>query len=134
VALVVAALLALFVLPPPWGLVAVAAGAFVEIAEASLFIRLSRRRRARVGAEALVGAMAEVVARCDPMGHVRVHGELWRARCEAGAEVGETVRIAALDGLTLLVEAAAPRGSGAVATGSAPPPQAPGTSPPPAPR
>ena len=133
-ALVAAALLAIFVLPSPWGVVAVAAGAFVEIAEAWLFIRLSRRRRVRVGIEALVGATAQVVVPCYPTGQVRVHGELWRARCDAGADVGETVRITGLEGLTLLVEAAAPGGSGAAATGSAPPRRAPEASPPPAPR
>jgi membrane-bound serine protease (ClpP class) len=117
VALLVGLLLALFVLPSPWGLLAVAVGAAVEVAEAWLFIWWSRRRRVYVGAEALVGATAEVVAPCDPDGQVRVHGELWRARCSAGARVGDTVRIVAVDGLTLLVEPVAPRGSVAAATG-----------------
>jgi membrane-bound serine protease (ClpP class) len=117
VAFVVGLLLALFVLPAPWGLVAVGVGAAMEIAESWLLIRLSRRRRSYVGAEALLGTMAEVVVPCDPTGQVRVHGELWRARCPGGARAGETVRVVAVDGLTLLVESAAPRGSVAAATG-----------------
>jgi membrane-bound serine protease (ClpP class) len=103
-ALLVGLLLALFVLPSPWGLVAVAAGALIEVAEAFILIRVSRRRRAQVGAETLVGAPAEVVVPCRPDGQVRVQGELWRARCQDGADVGETVRVRRLDGLTLLVE------------------------------
>ena len=57
-----------------------------------------------MGAETLIGASAEVVTECRPLGQVRVQGELWRARCELGASPGETVRIAGRDSLTLLVE------------------------------
>jgi membrane-bound serine protease (ClpP class) len=99
-----AVLLALFVLPAPWGLVLVAAAAVVEVAETFFWIRLSRRRRIRAGAETLIGARAVVMSSCRPVGQVRVEGELWRARCEAGVEAGRTVRIVGRDGLTLLVE------------------------------
>ncbi len=102
--LVGAILLAVFVLPEPWGLVAVGGAGVVEVAEARFWIQLSRRWPARVGREALIGAPAVVVSACRPDGQVRVHGELWRARCAAGADVGETVRIRAVEGLTLLVE------------------------------
>jgi membrane-bound serine protease (ClpP class) len=103
-AFVGAILLALFLLPAPWGLVLVSVAAVVEIAETFFWIRISRRWRVRAGAETLIGARAEVAAPCRPLGQVRVAGELWRARCERGAAVGETVRIVARDGLTLLVE------------------------------
>jgi len=33
-----------------------------------------------------------------------VRGEVWNARCDGGAEVGERVRVRGLEGLTLLVE------------------------------
>jgi len=99
-----AVLLALFVLPAPWGLVLVAASAVVEVAETYFWIRLSRRRRIQAGAETLIGARAVVASPCRPAGQVRVQGELWRARCEAGAEPGETVLIVGREGLTLLVE------------------------------
>jgi membrane-bound serine protease (ClpP class) len=99
-----AVLLALFVIEGPLGLVLVGLAAVVEIGETFFWIRFSRRRRVRAGAETLIGARAEVVSPCKPLGHVRVVGELWRAHCEAGAEAGETVRIVARDGLTLLVE------------------------------
>ena len=51
----------------------------------------------------MIGQTAEVVEPCRPVGQVRVHGELWEARCAAGAAVGDTVRITALEGLTLTV-------------------------------
>jgi membrane-bound serine protease (ClpP class) len=102
--LIAALLLALLVLPEPWGLVLVAGIAVLEVAEMVFWLRLSRRWRVRAGAETLIGARAEVAAECRPLGQVRVAGELWRARCERGAAAGETVRIVGRDGLTLLVE------------------------------
>jgi membrane-bound serine protease (ClpP class) len=57
-----------------------------------------------MGAETLIGATARVVSDCRPLGQVRLRGELWRARCEAGASAGDTIRIVDRDGLTLLVE------------------------------
>jgi membrane-bound serine protease (ClpP class) len=101
---VVAVLLALFVIPKPWGLILVAAAAAVEVGESFFWIHLSRRRRIQMGAETLIGATAKVESECRPLGRVRVHGEVWQARCERGAEAGQDVRIVARDGLTLLVE------------------------------
>ena len=99
-----AVLLAIFVVPRPWGLALVTAAAFVEIGETFFWVWLSKRRRVQVGAETLIGAVAEVVSPCRPEGQVRVAGELWGACCEAGADPGEKVRVAGRDGLTLLVE------------------------------
>jgi membrane protein implicated in regulation of membrane protease activity len=104
VLLVGAILLAVFVLSPPWGVVAVGAAAVIEIGEFFFWMWLSRRRRPQAGAEALFGVRAEVVAACRPVGSVRVQGELWRARCDEGADPGERVRVAGLEGLTLVVE------------------------------
>lgn len=116
-AVLIAFLLALFVLPSPWGVVTVAGAVALEVAEAYFWIRISRRRRVQVGAEALVGATAKVVEPCRPEGLVRIQGELWRARCDEGADAGETVQVVALDGLTLVVAAEAPAESGAGARG-----------------
>ena len=102
--LVGAILLAVFVLSQPWGIVVVSVAAVVEIAETVFWIWLSRRRRVQMGPETLVGAVGRVVSACRPLGQVRLAGELWQARCETGADVGERVRVTALDGLTLLVE------------------------------
>jgi membrane-bound serine protease (ClpP class) len=104
VAFLIALGLALFVLPSPWGLVAVGAGAVVEVAEAVFFWKLSHRRAPAVGVDALIGAAAVVTSECRPLGQVRLKGELWQARCTEGAVEGATVRVLAIDGLLLLVE------------------------------
>ena len=104
-AVVVAILLAFFVLPPPWGVVAIVGAAVLEVGESWFWIRFTQRRRSVTGAEGLAGQQAVVVEACRPAGRVRVHGELWRAHCPRGAEVGEHVRVARVnDDLTLDVE------------------------------
>jgi membrane-bound serine protease (ClpP class) len=105
--LVGAILLAVFVLPDRWAVAVVALAAVIEVAETLFWIWLSRRGKVKMGPETLVGAVAQVVTPCAPLGQVRLQGELWRARCEEGAEPGERVRVQALDGLTLVVERAA---------------------------
>ncbi|MGH2445141.1 MAG: NfeD family protein, partial [Candidatus Limnocylindria bacterium] len=85
---------------------AVALGASIEIAETLFWMRLSRREPAKVGPETLIGKPGRVVRQCRPDGEVRVDGERWRARCDDGADVGDSVRVRGRDGLTLLVEAA----------------------------
>jgi membrane protein implicated in regulation of membrane protease activity len=98
-------LVALGVVPfAPWGIWLIVAGAGVEVAESLFWIWLSKRRRAAVGAEALVGRTVEVVRPCRPDGYVRLDGELWQARCEEGADRGDRVRVVGVDGITLVVE------------------------------
>ena len=103
-ALLVAIFLAVFVLDPPWEWIVVVLGALLELGETALLFWWSKRRRAEVGAEALVGRRAIVAAECAPDGQVRVAGELWRARCRAGAAVGDEVVVTEVDGLLLHVE------------------------------
>lgn len=102
--LLVALLLAFFVLEEPWSWVALGLGAGWELAETIAIVRWSQRRQAQVGAEALVGRRGVVAVACMPDGQVRVVGELWRARCEAGARVGDEVVVREVNGLTLVVE------------------------------
>jgi membrane protein implicated in regulation of membrane protease activity len=104
VLLVVALVLGLVYLAWPWNAVVIVAAALGEIAEAVIGIRYTRRRRAHVGVETLVGAEAIVITPLTPTGQVKVNGEIWQARSEREARVGERVRITAVDGLTLAVE------------------------------
>lgn len=104
--IVAAVLLALFVLPSPWGWPAIGLGVVIEIVETFVWIRLLQRVPARAGAEVLIGALARVTRACRPIGEVRVNGETWRARCDAGADAGQRVRVRGRDGLTLVVEPA----------------------------
>jgi membrane protein implicated in regulation of membrane protease activity len=98
--------LALLVLPPWLGLIAVGTGIAVEVAEVGFWIRFLRRYRIATGVEAYVGSSAEVIEACDPRGRVRFRGEIWRAECASGAEVGDRVTVAGVHGLTLEVESA----------------------------
>jgi membrane-bound serine protease (ClpP class) len=102
--LVAMLVLALFVLPPGLGIAAVVLGIVVEVAEVGFWIRFLRRYRVTTGAEGLIGARAEVIAACEPSGRVRLRGEIWHARCAAGARVGDRVTVTGVDGLTLEVE------------------------------
>jgi membrane-bound serine protease (ClpP class) len=108
-ALLGAVLLAIFVLPPAWRLPVVLLGGAVEVAESIFWIWLSKRRRPSVGVETLVGTRATVMTPCRPLGQVRVQGELWRARCDEGADPGDDVTVATVDGLTLVVRGSEPR-------------------------
>ena len=102
ISLIVAILLALFVLPSPWGIVAVIAAACLEVVEITWGLRLARRRSS-VGAETLVGREAVVVRALDPTGQVTIDGERWKAHCATGAAVGAKVVIESISGLTLEV-------------------------------
>ena len=99
-------LLAIFVLPSPWGLVTVAVGAGLDIAETGLFIWWSKRRKASVGVDSLVGKMGVAVGELWPEGQVKIGGEIWRARCIGGCDAGASVVVRAVEGLTLLVDPA----------------------------
>ncbi|MDT8324854.1 MAG: NfeD family protein, partial [Bacteroidota bacterium] len=62
------------------------------------------RRRATTGVEGMIGERGAVRDPIDPVGSVSVHGEIWRARSESGPIAsGATVRVIALDNLTLVV-------------------------------
>lgn len=94
------------VVPDAWTVPVVVLAGVLEAAETMWEVRFSRRRRARVGVETLIGGTGRVVIACRPIGSVRIRGESWTARCDApdGAETGERVRVVGRDRLTLLVE------------------------------
>jgi len=94
----------LIFLPSPWNLVAFTVCLVLFFGELLFWNRTMRGRRKVVGAQTLVGQQAEVLAPCRPTGQVRVVGEIWEARCDAGADTGDTVRVVEVRGLTLLVE------------------------------
>jgi membrane protein implicated in regulation of membrane protease activity len=98
-----AIVLAIFVLPSPWGIVAVFTGGLIDIAESLALLRWSRRRRTPIGAGAYVGQKAVVVTPLRPLGQVRIAGELWAARSDSGADPGDEVIVRGVEELTLLV-------------------------------
>ena len=85
---ILAILAAIFLLPSPWGLIAIIGAAAVDLAEVGFGLWYAKRRRPQTGPEALVGSIAQVVVRCDPLGQVRAEGELWQARCERRSSRG----------------------------------------------
>ena len=102
--LVAALALAIFVLPLPYGAALVGVAIVFEVAGKLMWARVSTRDPARAGPETLIGSTARVVTPCDPYGHVRISGELWRARSRDWIAEGQDVRVRDRDGLTVLVE------------------------------
>lgn len=87
---------------PVLGAVAVA-----SLGATLLTVRLaltSRRGRVVSGREEMIGASAQILDWATNSGHVRVHGERWSARGAGAFEIGQRVRVVALDGLTLAIE------------------------------
>jgi membrane-bound serine protease (ClpP class) len=102
----IALVLAIFVLPSPWGIVAVGVAGVVDIAETWLFIWWSKRRRSSVGVQTLVGRKGVAVGELWPAGQVRIDGEIWQARCDGGCDPGTEVVVRSVEGLTLVVDPA----------------------------
>lgn len=101
---IVAIVLALTVLPAPWGWVAVLGAAAIDVAETVFFLHWSKRRRAAVGVETLIGRRAVVVRALTPGGQVKLDGEVWEARSDVDLDPGREVVVRGLDGLVLDVE------------------------------
>lgn len=113
----IALLLALFLLPSPWGVIVVVVAAVIDLVETGAFVWWSRRRRRRtspsVGAGTIVGRRGVAVGWVGPpdgaaQGQVRVDGEIWGARSSEPIEAGAAVTVVAVDGLTLDVVPAVP--------------------------
>ena len=96
--------LAILVVPEAWDVPVVIGFAILEVTETLVTWRLSRRGLPKVGPETLIGAIGVTVTDCQPVGTARIRGEVWQARCEAGATSGQRVRVVGRDRLTLLVE------------------------------
>jgi membrane protein implicated in regulation of membrane protease activity len=104
VILVVSGIVLFFVLPTPWNVVALFGCTIVGLGDTFVLWLVLRRWRIRVGPEVMIGERARVVEPCRPLGKVALLGELWQARCEQGADPGDTVLVVARDQLLLIVE------------------------------
>ena len=96
-------LVAIFVVPPPWGLVLVGGAIVWEIAEKAFWFRSTKRIPIAVGREAMIGLPVTVISPCRPEGRVQLLGERWQARCTAGADLGDALVIEAVEQITLVV-------------------------------
>lgn len=72
-------------------------------------LRIQNRPR-MLDDETLIGQYGEVVSPLDPVGTVRVQGELWRARATQTIEAGRQVRVVKRDGLEIHVTTGEPSG------------------------
>ena len=64
----------------------------------------ARRRKARTGADAMVGATATAMEALAPQGHVLVEGEIWQAVASAPVATGAALRVVGHEHLLLRVE------------------------------
>jgi membrane-bound serine protease (ClpP class) len=104
--LILALVLALLFLPWPWSLAVILAAACMEVAIAFFGIRYTRRRRAIVGLQMLVGQTGEAITALNPDGQVKLNGEIWNGHTSGIVALGEVVRVTAVHGLTVEVEPA----------------------------
>jgi membrane-bound ClpP family serine protease len=103
-----AILLAMFVAPAPWGPVLVGCAIVWEIAEKLFWFHSTKRIPIAVGREAMIGLSVRAISPCQPEGRVQLLGERWKARCTAGAGVGDSLVIEAVEQITLVVSKADP--------------------------
>jgi membrane-bound serine protease (ClpP class) len=71
----------------------------------SIALKARRNKRAS-GPEAMVGEIGTAQTALVPQGKVSVHGEIWNAVASTEIPVGQSVRVTAVDGLTVRVEPA----------------------------
>jgi membrane-bound serine protease (ClpP class) len=67
-----------------------------------------RKKKVRIGEEALVGMIGEAAKDFDGEGKIWIFGELWQAKSSDPIHKGEKVKITSRDGLELTVERCAP--------------------------
>jgi membrane-bound serine protease (ClpP class) len=112
------ALLLFIVLPSPWNVIGGLASLACLVFEITFFQRRVRRGKVQTGAERLVGATGEATERLAPSGQIRVLGELWQARSSTELPAGSHVRVVAVHGLVLEVEATEEGAAGRETTGA----------------
>ena len=78
-------MIAVFVLPPGWGTVLLVAVTVREM----------------TGRGAMIGMSVTAMTTCRPEGRFRFQG--WQARCSMGALPGETLVVAGVDRITLIM-------------------------------
>ena len=64
----------------------------------------ARRRKARIGADAMVGSTATAMEALSPQGHVLVEGEIWRAVANGPVAAGAALRVVGHEEMVLQVE------------------------------
>ncbi|MGA3131235.1 MAG: nodulation protein NfeD [Terracidiphilus sp.] len=87
-----------------WVAIAVSAGfGAITVFLLRLAVR-ARRRKTRIGADAMVGSTATAMEALAPQGHVLVEGEIWRAVASAPVAEGAALRVVGHEQMVLQVE------------------------------
>ena len=102
------ALVLFLILPDPWNVVGGVLSLACGVVEITYWQRRMKRVKVVTGVENLIGATGEVTAPLEPVGQIRVLGELWQARSSEDVPPGTSVRVVAVDGLVLNVEPVEP--------------------------
>ncbi len=90
----------------PWVAIGVSAGfGGITVFLVRLAVR-ARRRKARLGADAMVGSAASAMEALNPKGHVLVEGEIWRAVASQPVAAGARLRVVGHEQFLLHVEPA----------------------------
>ncbi|MGY4504603.1 membrane-bound ClpP family serine protease [Bradyrhizobium sp. GM24.11] len=94
-----------------WSVIAIVAATFAGFVLVVLgALRRARNAPTRVGAQAMRGLSAQVLDWNETEGHVFTHGERWQARGADSFRPGETVEVANIVDLTLVVRRPSPAG------------------------
>ena len=102
----------------PWVAIAVTAGfGGITVFLVRLAVR-ARRRKVRLGADALVGSTASAMELLAPEGHVLVEGEIWRAVASAPVAAGTKLLVVGHQQYLLQVEPVGSRSPSEVAVHS----------------
>ncbi len=87
----------------PWVAFAVSAGfGGITVFLVRLAVR-ARRRKALIGADAMVGCKAIAMEALEPAGHVLVEGEIWRAEAGTPVPKGASLRVVSHENMLLRV-------------------------------
>src|SRR3954452_13875269 len=99
--LLLLAFVLLLFLPGPWNVIGFAVALALFIGEIAYWNSTVKGRRARVGAETLIGNTGTVISECGRRGQMSWLCLIWAARCAPGAALGPTVRVIARSDLVL---------------------------------
>lgn len=100
--LVVAVVLAVAFLDPPWNVLVIFLAVVWEGFEIWLYLRW-RNKRSLMGAEALIGERGITVGTCDPEGQARVKGRFWQVTSSQTVGPDVEIEVERIEGLRLFV-------------------------------
>lgn len=100
--LIIAVVVAVAFLDPPWNGLLILGAVIWEGLEIWLYLRW-RNKKALTGAEALIGQRGTTVGTCDPEGQARIKGRFWQVTSSAPIGPGVEVEVESIEGLRLFV-------------------------------